>query len=108
MAPSVGTARFAARREHQLEQRHGIAETFLQSTERAISVVCGDEHAFADQRRCGYAKQTVAATAQRAPPHVGDGKQHLYGDNGMEGSKGQRGSREFPHSPNRVVPSHLS
>jgi hypothetical protein len=54
MAPSVGTARFAARREHQLEQRHGVAKTFLQSTERAISVVCGDEHAFADQRRCGH------------------------------------------------------
>ena len=44
-----------ARREYQLEERDGVAKTFLQSTQRTISLVGSDEDAFADQRGCSHA-----------------------------------------------------
>jgi cysteinylglycine-S-conjugate dipeptidase len=45
----------------------------------------------ADARRCGYVQQTSSATAQRLPLHIGDSKQHLYGDCDVEGPKDHHG-----------------
>ena len=75
------------RGEYQLEERNEVAEKLLQFAQRTISAVGSDEHAFTDQRRRSNVQQTSAATAQRTPPHVGDGKQLLYGDCGVGGPK---------------------
>ena len=96
-----------AGREYQLEKWDGVAEAVLQSAQRAISSVSGDEDALADQGRHSDTQQTVVPPAQRAPPHVGDGKQLLYSDSSVEGSKGQRPSRQLHRWWTRIVLSHL-
>src|SRR5208283_1419355 len=61
-----------AGREHQLEQRHLIANALTQRTQWAIPTVLDNEHSLAGQDRDREPQPPPAPTGQRAPPHISD------------------------------------
>jgi hypothetical protein len=67
-------------REHQLEQRNGIAEARLKRPKRAIPVVGRDDRALGDECGNRQAKPAIASTRKGAPPDVDDGGEERDGD----------------------------
>jgi hypothetical protein len=61
-----------AGREDQLEQGDGVAHAFLETLERALSVVGSDKQTLAAQRRDRGTQQPPPAAGNGTPPDIAD------------------------------------
>jgi GAF domain-containing protein len=67
-------------RQHELEQRHRVAQSLLQRAERAVAVPDHQCHTLSRQRGGRDPKQPATAAGQRTPPDVGEARQLGHGD----------------------------
>ena len=87
-APRVGTARRAALGEStRSNSGTGSPRTRLQSAERTITPVGGDERALGRECSNSKAQPSVTPAGQRAPPDVQDGNEGPHRHDGVRGAK---------------------
>ena len=98
----------SARREHEFEERDGIAQTCLEGPERAVAASDDERDALDGQEADARPQAPVAATRERAGPDVAEGRDaHDRPDPMRDPERLRLGSEVFP-AHRSMLRRHLS